>query len=137
MTKEEHRERYVVLLGRIVKALEMSEEERAPHARLFARLFARLVEDCTSERIKAVSPWVFGDKPVERSDPLRRSVDDTFGTVVEVAQGIVDARRLDTSSMSVEEVLISLGATLVEEPGPKAQATSYKTRALAHGEEVA
>ena len=79
MTKEEHRERYVVLLGRIVKALEMSEEERAPHA----RLFAQVVEDCTSERIKAVSPWVFGDKPVERSDPLRRSVDDTFGTVVE------------------------------------------------------
>ena len=79
MTRDEHRERYVALLMRIVKALEMSEEERAPHARLFARLF----EDCTSERIKAGSPWVFGDKPVERSDPLRRSVDDTFGTVVE------------------------------------------------------
>jgi len=110
---EEHRLKYATLLGRIVKARELSDEERAPHE----QLYQRLLRDCASERVKATSPWidVVSDAPVAWDDPRLAQADSSFGTVESVAIDIVDTLMALRLAESPEELMAAMGAALVRD----------------------
>jgi hypothetical protein len=108
--REEHRLKYAILLGRIVKARELSDEEREPHK----ALYQRLLRDAASERVKATSIWLdLSDAPVAWDDPRLSFADSSFGTVESVAVDIVETIRALRAAQSLEELMRAMGAALV------------------------
>lgn len=106
--RERHRQRYAVLLDRIVAAYQQPEAVRLEHAGLLSRL-VRLARD---ERIKATSGFLHDETaPIGDNDPLIASTDKLLGNVEDIARGIAEHSSICFETTA--EYLAAMGAVIV------------------------
>jgi len=94
LTREEHREEYARLLGRLVNAMLLDPDERSK----WTPLVASVASECNRHRAYAL--WM-----------TEAAADTAFGTVLDVARDIAETP--PGPFATVEELAVALGATVI------------------------